>query len=124
MVPRERSDRLWFWFAFAVSFVLMGIVTPAAIALSLVGWAFAFGAGPSPFWILLAYPVLIVGSWVATKTSPERPGPRGTLLGTVWGLFALVFVVASFVLLAPHTRKAIPRSSGPLLATVLASHTA
>ena len=109
----NRKYRIWFWATFSVAFVATGLLLPAALVFLTAAWGLAFGAGPSPFWLLLAYPTLIVGSWVATKTNPDRPGPHGMLLGTAWGLLVLVSVAAALIFLAPSAHKSNQHSARP-----------
>jgi hypothetical protein len=110
-VAEIRPHRIWFWVAFTVSFVCMGLVLPSVFGFWLVGWAFAFGAGISPFWILLAYPIVIGLAWLATSTNPERSGPQGTLCGSSWGL--ALFVLLAVVLLVTSSRGRHSVASAP-----------
>jgi len=89
----------------------MGFLLPSVFAFWMVGWAFAFGAGLSPFWMLLAYPVVIGLAWLAAFTNPERPGPQGALCGASWGL--ALFVLLAVVLLVTSSRGRHAAASSP-----------
>ncbi len=100
-----RPYRIWFWVSFTFSFLCMGVFLPGLLVFWGAAWAFGFGAGMSPFWLLLAYPVVIGLAWFGTFTNPERPGPHGTLCGAAWGLALLVLLVVGLVATSPLGRR-------------------
>jgi hypothetical protein len=87
----------------------MGLVLPGMVVWLGVAWALALGAGVSPFWLLLAYPVVIGLAWLATITNPSRPGPRGALVGASFGLALLICTISLVKYRSDHARAEFQR---------------
>jgi hypothetical protein len=97
--PLEPPSRgLWFYGPAAIGLLLYGLALPGLSSVAAVGYAFSFGASPSPLWPLVFFTVLFVLILVARTHYPERPGPRGLAAGATLGLLLaplyLVFLFA------------------------------
>ncbi len=71
----------------------MGVLLPAVIGFWTLARALALNAvGLSPWWLLLAYPLVIGLAWFATHTNAGRPGPVGVLTGASCGVLVLAIL--------------------------------
>lgn len=104
---REKEHGAAFWIAFVVSFAISGVAFPAAIAFAGLAYAFSFGHGMSPLWVLVA-DSLVVGFLLLVRLTDPGPGQRGAFLGSLVG--SLLFVVLIFLIQARVIR---PRSAAP-----------
>jgi hypothetical protein len=105
--------------AWTLAFFLSGVVGPLLLALLTLGFAFTFGAGTSPIWFLLAYPVLIGVLYLLRQATGGKEVTRGLLAGFQWGSLVAGVLVALF--LAPTLHRALTSGSGTsmILATLI-----
>jgi hypothetical protein len=106
-----------YWVGYSIAFALAGIVGPVSLVLLTLVHAFSFGAGFSPDWLLLGYPLLIGILYLLRQATGGEDVARGLFAGIRWGSLLAGVLVA--LTLAPRLHRAIIGDSGP--AVVLAS---
>jgi hypothetical protein len=114
---RQRGTR--YWVGYAIAFILSGVVGPLLLAFLTLGFAFSFGAGISPAWFLLAYPLLIGVLYLLRQATGGEDVARGLFAGIRWGSLLTGVLVALF--LAPALHRALSGGSGftVVLATLI-----
>jgi len=85
-----------YWVGFTLTFLALGVVFPAVLAFFALAHAFSFGAGASPAWWLLVYPVILGFLWLTRRADPADVLPRGLLRGALTGTLVPVLVLLYF----------------------------
>jgi hypothetical protein len=113
----SRKEATPYWVGYSIAFALAGVVGPVSLLLLTLVHAFNFGAGFSPGWLLLGYPLLIGILYLLRQATGGEDVARGLFAGIRWGSLLAGVLVA--LALAPRLQRAMSGDSGP--AAVVAS---
>ena len=103
------SPRSQFWVSFTLAAGLLGIALPSLLVVLLFGFAMSFGAGPSPFWLILVYPIALQGLFMASRSHPDSEILAGAFRGALVSVGVLSAFLVFFLVRAAHSSKPTPR---------------
>jgi len=112
------SARSQFWVSFTLAAGILGIALPSVLAVLLFGFAMSFGAGPSPFWLILVYPVALQGLFMASRSHPDSGALDGAFRGALVSVGLLSALLVFLLVRAAHSSQPTPRPT----ATVSQGH--